>query len=289
MDRYSCNDADLRKIQLMQLDALTEIDRTCRKRGWTYYLVAGTLLGAVRHGGFTPWDSDVDIAMFRADYNDFCRRANDTIDPKYYVHSDHVDPKYRPAHARVVIRNTRFVEKGNRAAGENSGFYVDVFPLDDIVRTPGRADKMLADLVRLLQRVKAFRNGKVHSAHRSRTLVVWAAALLTSWMSTERLRRLIDRFMTRGNGKGASFATNYCSRYGIVRQAMPKDYYGAPIEILFEGRKFCAPREHLKWLERIYGDFRKLPPENKRIARLDLYDYDLGPYGAVVAAEERHS
>jgi phosphorylcholine metabolism protein LicD len=76
---------DLRKVQLLQLQLLIEIDRLCKVNNLTYYIIAGTLLGAVRHGGFIPWDSDIDIAMFREDYEKLIKNGNRQIDSRFLI------------------------------------------------------------------------------------------------------------------------------------------------------------------------------------------------------------
>lgn len=270
---------DLRIIQLLQLDLLSEIDRICRENNLKYYIIAGTLLGAVRHGGFIPWDSDIDIAMFRKDYDKLMEIGNSKIDEKYFIQSDKSDPNTRSSFAKVRINDTKFIEKGNKIKDSHYGFYVDIFPLDDIKGEPSKTDFLFGKFLKLLQRIKAFRNGKVFSTKFSRTLIALISSAVTIFIPKRVIDSIIYKAMTKDNNKGYNYVTNYCSRYGIKKQFMSYEIYGEPVEIEFEGRKFWAPNQYLYWLDRIYGNYMELPPEKERITTIySKYDYDLGPF-----------
>ncbi len=270
---------DLRRIQLLQVRILEEVDRICRKKKLKYYIIAGTLLGAVRHGGFIPWDSDIDIAMFRDDYEKFVREGNEIIDKRFFIQSDYSDKHHRYAFAKVRVNETKFIEKGNKMKDSHYGFYLDIFVLDDIKSQPSKMDYFNAKLLKLFMRIKAFRSGQIHSTKVFRTAIAVIGAGMTFFLSRRTINNMINRIMTKDNNKGYGLVTNYCSRYGILKQTMPKEVYGEPVEIEFEGRKFLAPNKYLNWLERIYGDYMKLPPpEKRRMTVSDKYEYDLGPY-----------
>jgi len=271
---------DLRKVQLMELDILTEVDRVCRKLDLRYYVIAGTLLGAVRHKGFIPWDSDIDIAMFRDEYEMLITQGNDLINDRFFIQSDHSDVFHKSTLAKVRANGTLYIEKGNKIKGSNNGFYIDVFPLDDIRTEPGRIDYLNAKFIRLLQRVKAFRKGKYCSTTLTRTIAAFFLSFPTLPIPITVINKFIRARMTKDNGKGYPYVTNYCSKYGIIRQFMPKDIYGTPVEIEFEGKRFPAPEKYLVWLEKIYGEnYMRVPEKHPITNRIsDAYIYDLGPY-----------
>lgn len=96
------NSDELRKMQLIQLELLEEVDRICTKYGISYSVEGGTLLGTVRHKGFIPWDDDVDIAMVRSEYIKFCRACEKELDnAKYFFQTHDTDPEYRWGYAKV--------------------------------------------------------------------------------------------------------------------------------------------------------------------------------------------
>ena len=100
----------LRKVQLVQLEMMKEIDRVCRENHIRYFLYRGTFLGAVRHQGFIPWDDDMDIAMLREDYEAFCRIAPEKLNPKYCLQNWHTDPNYALPFGKIRKRNTLYTE-----------------------------------------------------------------------------------------------------------------------------------------------------------------------------------
>ena len=102
----------LRQIQLVELDLLKEVDRICRKLGIRYNIIAGTLLGAVRHKGFIPWDDDADVAMLRDEYNRFVEACRTEKKKKKYCFQDHtVTPGYRWGYGKLRRRDSVFLRE----------------------------------------------------------------------------------------------------------------------------------------------------------------------------------
>ena len=125
------DDADLRRIQLVQLDLLKEVDRICKKCGIRYNIIAGTLLGAVRHGGFIPWDDDADVAMLRREYDRFvlaCQKELNT--DKYYFQDHHVTPGYRWGYGKLRRKDSLFLREHQEHMPYEQGIFIDIFPLD---------------------------------------------------------------------------------------------------------------------------------------------------------------
>lgn len=119
----------LRKVQLEQLCIAKEIKRVCDENGIQYFLDAGTLLGAVRHHGFIPWDDDLDIGMKRDEYERFCKIAPKALHKEFYWQEWRNDKEYALPFGKVRKRNTIYIEERSHILTEN-GFYVDVFPYD---------------------------------------------------------------------------------------------------------------------------------------------------------------
>ena len=126
---------EFRKMQLMQLDMIKELDRVCRKHNIKYTIFGGTLLGAVRHKGYIPWDDDADIAMLREEYEKFKKVAHE-LDSKICYFQDHeTDPNYRWGYAKLRRTNTKYVRVGQEHIKCKTGFFIDIFPMDDIPKT----------------------------------------------------------------------------------------------------------------------------------------------------------
>ena len=121
----------LRRVQLTLLEIAVEIKRVCEENDIRYFLSDGTLLGAVRHQGFIPWDDDMDMGMLRADYEKFCRIAPKALKPEYCLETWNTDSGYGLPFAKVMKRNTVYLESKKNTKMREKGFYIDVFPFDN--------------------------------------------------------------------------------------------------------------------------------------------------------------
>lgn len=118
----------LRKLQLAELSILRDIDSVCRSEGIPYFLECGTLLGAVRHGGFIPWDDDIDVGMLRPDYERFLKVAPKALGERYAVCEPRANSRCAGMFAKVWKRGTKFFTAETMEAGIDQGIFVDVFP-----------------------------------------------------------------------------------------------------------------------------------------------------------------
>lgn len=125
--------ANLKKLQGEILDVLIEFDRICRANDIKYFLSSGTLLGAIRHKGFIPWDNDADVEMLREDYEKFCRVYKSTINSElFYFQDSSSDKEYSWPYGKLRKKNTLYVRPGQSEAYKNTGICIDVFVLDSI-------------------------------------------------------------------------------------------------------------------------------------------------------------
>ena len=125
--------AQFRKMQLTELDMLVDFDRVCRKNDINYVLFGGSLLGAVRHKGYIPWDDDADIAMLRQDYDKFKAIAPKELTSTICYFQDHdTDPFYRWGYGKLRRTGTEYIRVGQEHLKCKTGIFVDVFPMDDV-------------------------------------------------------------------------------------------------------------------------------------------------------------
>ncbi len=154
LEGYVMTPEELRAVQLIELELLCEIDRICRKRDIAYRLIGGTLLGAVRHGGFIPWDDDADVALFRADYERFREACKTELDEtRFYFQDQETTPGYRWGYGKLRRRDTLFVRLGQENMPYEQGIFVDLFPSDYLPDT--RLGRRVTNLISFLYR-KAF-------------------------------------------------------------------------------------------------------------------------------------
>ncbi len=127
------DDATLRQVQLIQLEMLQEVDRICKKCSIHYNIIAGTLLGAIRHGGYIPWDDDADIAMLRDEYERFRKACKTELDTTRFYFQDHRNTKgYRWGYGKLRRKNTLFLREYQEHMPYRQGIFIDIFPLDGV-------------------------------------------------------------------------------------------------------------------------------------------------------------
>lgn len=245
----------LRKLQLTELEILNEIHRICIENNLTYFLVGGTLLGAVRHKGFIPWDDDLDVAMPRNDYNKFLKICENGLNQNYYLHCINTDKEYWLPFAKVRKKNTLFDEANISHIDVPKGIYVDVFPLDDEFKEDSFEKRFRTKIIKLLNGIilhkkRFYINKRKTLKNRIRSLI----ALFFAPFNIKEIQLFQIRLMSKNNNKGGNYYANYGSNYNSVKQTMPKNIYEPARQIEFEGNSYFAPNNYEYVLKRIYGD-----------------------------------
>lgn len=270
-------------LHALELKIALEIKRVCEKNGLRYFLTAGTLLGAVRHGGFIPWDDDMDIGMPRADYDAFTGACAADLGPEFLLQTWDTDPDYPFPAGKVRLKGTRAPEKfaeGNRGGGVGrDGIYVDIFPFDAV--PDGRLAAKLQGwgyffFKRLLWIKKGY--GKsIRMESWGQRLKYDAFLALSAVFPYGTAKRCCDWMQRRFNGKNTRHVvTNGAHPFGkeMIERAWMDDL--APIQ--FEGEEFPSYRSREAYLKHMYGDYMALPPENERAGH-EFEGLDFGPYG----------
>lgn len=260
-------DKTLNKLHNAQIEILDEIDRICKKNKIQYFLTGGTLLGAVRHNGFIPWDDDLDIAMPRNDYTKFVSIADKELNEKYIMDSIETNKLYWLPFGKVRIRNTILDEKGTESYKGNKGIWVDIFPLDNAKKPINNIQKFKYNLIIVFRYIVSQKLGLLQN----RTLFKKVINIFSKIFSVNLLVKLMQTIMKSNKNNKSPYFINYSSKYGIKRQTHLKTLYYPAIEIEFEGKKYSAPKEYKEILKKIYGDnYMELPPKEKRITHNPL-------------------
>ena len=256
----------LKQLHKVEQEILDEIDRICEKNGLKYYLIGGTLLGAVRHQGFIPWDDDLDIVMPREDFNRFKEVCIQDLDPKYYLHSTETDPnKYYFSFMKVRKHNSIFIESklvGANVDDDKQGIWVDIAPMDDASSLDSFWKRVRTTWIKKhLQHFISYRK----TNRWPKPLLSKLMYALLSPLSTYCLRKLQDRLMQWENGRDCDYFVNYASHYDSVKMTMLKTDYEPSCRLLFEGKYYSAPGNYQNVLLRSFGkNYMDIPPIEKR-------------------------
>ena len=250
-----------REIQLRCLEVLKAFDALCRAEKLSYFLSGGTLLGAIRHKGFIPWDDDVDVMMPRADY----QRLLELGDSRIYS-TEHGN--YGRPWARMADAGTR---RSSPAlfSGDTSGAYIDIFPIDG-VPADGRAAKRFYRRIRLQDMLwrTAMRNS-IGEKERMKAIKKLAAALLRP-IGPKPFARRMNRIAMAQDYNGSFRGVSMITHYG-AREKMPAEVFDHAVDVDFEGLRLPAPCGWDAYLSRLYGDYMVIPPEHRRVTHNSAY------------------
>jgi len=242
----------LTKLHSELVDIMDFIDDVCRRNNIVYYLTAGTLLGAVRHKGFIPWDDDLDIAMPRNEYERFIEIINKGESEEYSILTVN-DDSYPNYFSKLQKKGTVYQEGDD----SNWGIFVDIFPLDDT-----KKKSFLLKVRKQFFNFSVFSRRRIIAENRSNYMLYSISKLF----SVRTWGRFADKAAKAQNNKGFCYYSNFGSQYDIYKQTMPKEWFGKGKYIEFENKKFCVPEDYDRILVSIYGKkYMEIPPEDRRI------------------------
>lgn len=266
------NKKELREYQIAQLELLDITDEICKTNNLTYYLIGGTLLGAVRHNGFIPWDADMDIAMPREDYEKFLRYWMENPSERYFYQHFLTEKNHLSPHAILKIKNTKVVMNGmvSKYSSKHEGIYMDVFPLDNPPKLP-KQQKKQAKRIREIKRIVEFKAGYEYcSTSVSKKIAKKLLQIMLFPVSFTYLNKKMDNCMKEYSSPDGEYLVSMASHYSYWKQLMPKEVYGNPIQVSFENKLYNAPAKVDEYLTRIYKDYMKIPSDDNLYSILDF-------------------
>lgn len=248
----------INELKRIQLDLLIDIDKYCTFNHLTYFLAYGTLIGAIRHHGYIPWDDDIDIAMPRPDYDKFVANYK-SKDGFYRVVTHKKDNRYTKPFAKVYDDRTIINEYMYHQ--HDYGVYVDVFPIDGI--DPNRKQiKNSGWLIKLLNTKLAILDSKRSI---SKNIVMALGKILLLPITVDDIINKMEQNATIYSYANAKLVANIAySVYG-EGDIIDKEALSSTIDGTFEGHSFKIPTGYDKYLRNIYGDYMKLPPVEKQV------------------------
>lgn len=262
-------DSKLRQLQLCELEILDEFVRICEKHGLQYYLVGGTLLGAVRHQGFIPWDDDIDMAMPREDYDKFAVIAHEDLAPQYFYQCPETDPYYFLTYAKIRKNGTEVYEERFKDAKFHKGVFIDIFPLD-FCPTPGPVCHFLFNVLAVMNYRGQVDSGETYVPYQELSGKIGYTMLRV--FSPRRLVRLRRKLLSLSKRMSSrKYVACFSGAYGYYREVFRYTWFGNGKTTQFEKQNFLAPQMMCEVVSQLFGsDFEVLPPEQQRMGHLDL-------------------
>lgn len=257
---------EIKKLQQISLAMLLYFDAFCRAHGLTYYLCGGCCIGAVRTGGFIPWDDDVDVFMPRTDYERLKAAWRDT--PEYALQYPTPERPTANQFMTVSAEQTAFIKTYQKELDIRHGIMLDILPLDGCPKGLARKRQKLDALLYSL-----FVVGKAPENHGK--LVYAGGKLLLGIVPRRRWAKVWQRHerrMTRYVIEDHEKITELCSGPKYMQNEYPKTCFEKAVLLPFEGHMLPLPGDWNTYLSMAFGNYRQLPPESERACH---HDYEL--------------
>lgn len=261
-------------LKYVQKDILREIDRICTKYGLRYYLAYGTLIGAIRHGGFIPWDDDIDIMMPYEDMLRFAQLCKTELDPKFFYQSPETEEEYRLTINRVRRNDSVLSEPTLVGKKVHQGIMVDIYPLFGAAQ--GKFSRRL-QVLRAMKRALYLLDEPV----KNHGFLMKAGSSVLLKLKTKRgkakaARRLTEKFAALSFDQ-SPLVTVLDSGIKEMSTTYRREWFGDGVRHKFDEDEFMVPANADAVLRRYFGDYMVLPPENERVFHHNYLEIKMPP------------
>lgn len=248
----------LRKLQLTQLEILKVVDDFCSKNNIRYSIAYGTILGAVRHGGFIPWDDDLDICMPRADYDKFISLWRDTDEYLLQNHDTNLD--FTQSFTKIRKRNTAFVLKTDLGFDFHKGIFLDIFPFDKVPHNKLKRNMQIINVVLY----NLFTRG--YAPNKNGAVVKCVSNIILKLTPKSRYYKLSKKYLKKicKYNKYSNLKFADMSVINTMRMYYDEDIFDNMKKIKFEDSEFNVLNKFKYFLSIRYGDYMAFPPEEEQ-------------------------
>ncbi len=265
----------LEQLKSIEIRLLSDVNKICEKEGFRYSLGGGTLLGAVRHGGFIPWDDDIDIMMPRPDYDAFISYCLSHEEVPFKIKSWETDKTYVDLSAKIYDAQTVLIDDNTCDYEDKIGVFIDVFPIDGLANNYKRAKKVFnattfkRELLVAAKWKKYFKS-KTHAWYYEPFR--FGMFLLSRFVNKQKLFDKIQEKYKKIDFDKVKFAAAVGGSYR-KKEILEQSVFTNLNKLIFENEEFCAIAQYDTYLSSIYGDYMKLPPEEKRVSHHSFKAY----------------
>ncbi len=251
-------DENRKKIWAIEMDLFLEFERVCKKHGLRYFVIAGTLLGAIRHYGFIPWDDDMDVAMPREDYEKLCTLYAGEFTSPYFFQTPLTDSNYFFSFAKLRNTNTTAVSMPYGNSMFNQGVFFDIFPLDFIELD--KADAVNKEIFESIMKCSSFmKKGSEDILSSCQKENMKRYHTDNPMEEYDKIQSLAQSFQ-----KSDFIGLNVCTIYDFKKLAWPTKCFEEAEVCSFEGLEITIPKGWDGILYRTYGDYMQYPPVESR-------------------------
>ncbi len=247
-------------LQACEFEILKELVCVFEKLNISYFLIGGSALGAVKYKGFIPWDDDIDIGIFRDDYENFLKEGQALLPKHLFLQNFKTDENFSLIYSKVRNSKTTYIETGSAHMKINHGVFIDIFPLDGYPKEKKEQMK-LANKKRKYTLIGNC--GFNYERSPKEALLVKAMRLLRVDKRTKKALKKYEEMICRFKTEDSDIICNYGNWKG-EREYVPREYYGKGILAEFEGLRVRVPEMYDEYLTQKYGDWRADPPETEQ-------------------------
>ena len=264
-------------VQRHELDILIEFDKICRMHHINYSLCGGTLIGAVRHKGFIPWDDDIDVYVLRQDLEKIRKIFSKELGKKFFYQCNQTEKEYFYPFDKIRLNGTSFKSTALANRNINHGIFIDIFPIDVVPD-----NKLLSNIQyyehRCLLIMLLAKFIDPNSQTGKKKLLTELIRSLTSWIDIQKIYNLEEKVASKYNSKFGT--TKYVRNFNIPisygkRGTYLTSWFRNYKTLKFENYDFEVIEEYKQLLKKVFGDYMKLPPIDKRCTQHDLSDIKL--------------
>ena len=261
----------MNELQRRLIDILSWFHKFCKKNDLKYFVLGGTMLGAMRHEGFIPWDDDIDVGMPRNECEKLISlMGDDVFDEKFVLEHPLKNKDYIYPFCKIYDKTTTLVENAKKKI--KRGIYIDVFPLDGIGNEKNEVHdnyKVINKLNMLLTlNIAGFRKGRKWY----KNLGVALFRLIP--MNTDKIIKNLIQECSKYPYDDYTYCGNLVGNWG-EREIVPREVMGEPRLYKFENIEVYGAEKADEYLTSLYGDWRKLPPKEKQVTHHDFVSLDL--------------
>jgi lipopolysaccharide cholinephosphotransferase len=247
IDGYKVS-SQMKRIWQVELDLLEKLIEVCNKYNLTYFFIGGSLIGAVRHNGFIPWDDDIDVGMFREDYNKLLEIADREFNEPFFFQTPYSDNIYR-GHAQIRMNNTSAILPTEIHLNHHQGIFIDVFPFDEYPNSDKEFNKQKKKL-HTLETLLKYPFRRKYDTLKSKSI-----SLFVNKLDRTKLYKKYENEASKFNNNGNGLVSNLSFKYGREKYAHNKEYFQNLTTHKFHYLDVNIPIDYDKILTKQYGNY----------------------------------